>query len=314
MALPSGIKTGKVTFGQAVSLVGGHPTSMTFTVTPTHDLVHRESGIQLLDFSETIQVDEDMPGSITLPFTDQDGFVDASGNAFKGWAYRVQGNWRRGSSSKPFSKNFQLLTGQDEIDFDLIPGGSISLPVTAPVATVTSFLSKTGAITEDDLAELDLGGGLTEEQIAAAATAPGAPIKAALDGTYATLDAAAGLSEVVDTKADAQATSDALAARVTKTAADAAYASIASYAANPDTMAVGPITRSASGAATSFAVVWPNGATGMFTGTESTTAPGAIDSYTVTHVVGATTTTYTQPALTRDDSGAVTARPGITVS
>lgn len=85
-------------------------------------------------------------------------------------------------------------------------------------------------------------------------------------------------------------------------------------AANPDQLAVGTITRSVNGAATGFSVVWPDGATGTFTGTESTTFPGAIDSYTITHVLAGVTKTYTQPALTRDASGAVTARPAIVVS
>lgn len=101
---------------------------------------------------------------------------------------------------------------------------------------------------------------------------------------------------------------------LTKAEADATYAPISSAASNPDQIAVGAITRSASGAATSFGVVWPDGATGAFTGTESVGTPGAIDSYTVTHVLTGVTTTYTQPALTRDASGAVTARPAIVVS
>lgn len=107
---------------------------------------------------------------------------------------------------------------------------------------------------------------------------------------------------------------------LTQAAADANYAPVSAAllaaAAAPDTMAVGAITRSASGAATSFAVAWPDGATGTFTGTESTSFPGAIDGYTVTHVAGSppVTTTYTQPTLTRDASGAVTARPAIVVS
>lgn len=93
------------------------------------------------------------------------------------------------------------------------------------------------------------------------------------------------------------------------------YVPLAILAASPDQMATGAITRSGSGAATSFSVSWPDGATGTFTGTESTSFPGAIDSYTVTHVLAGTTTkTYTQPALTRDGSGNVTNRPAMTVS
>jgi hypothetical protein len=89
---------------------------------------------------------------------------------------------------------------------------------------------------------------------------------------------------------------------------------MAQLAAAPDQMASGTITRSASGAATSFAVLWPDGATGTFTGTESTSVSGAIDAYTVTKVTGSVTVTYTQPALTRDVGGNVTSRPDMTVS
>ncbi|OZD03901.1 hypothetical protein CH275_16045 [Rhodococcus sp. 06-235-1A] len=102
--------------------------------------------------------------------------------------------------------------------------------------------------------------------------------------------------------------------RLTEESLDSSYAPVSRAAKNPDEIAVGAITRSANGAATGFSVVWDDGATGVFVGTESTTTPGAIDSYTVTHVLGGVTTTYTQPALTRNASGAVTARPAMTVS
>lgn len=94
----------------------------------------------------------------------------------------------------------------------------------------------------------------------------------------------------------------------------ATYATLAQLAANPDQLAVGTIVRSSTGAATGFSVIWPDGAAGVFAGTESTTTPGAIDSYTVTHVKGGTTVTYTQPALARNPAGAVTSRPAITVA
>jgi hypothetical protein len=94
----------------------------------------------------------------------------------------------------------------------------------------------------------------------------------------------------------------------------ATYSPLAQLAASPDLLAVGTITRSATGAATSFSVGWPDGSTGTFTGTESTTAPGAIDSYTVTKTKGGITVTFTQPLLTRNATGAVTNRPAITVA
>jgi len=64
----------------------------------------------------------------------------------------------------------------------------------------------------------------------------------------------------------------------------------------------------ADGAPTSAAVLWPDGTAGVYTGTASVTFPGSIDAYTITHG----TTTYTQPAVTRDASGNITLQPAIT--
>ena len=68
-------------------------------------------------------------------------------------------------------------------------------------------------------------------------------------------------------------------------------------------------TRNTSGSATAGTVVWPDGTTGVYTATV-VNASGAIDSYTVTYA----TRTVTQPTVTRDVNGAVTAQPAITVA
>ena len=100
--------------------------------------------------------------------------------------------------------------------------------------------------------------------------------------------------------------------------ADALSTSIAQlkqWARNPDMLITGAITRDSNGAATSAPVTWPDGVTGTYTAdTLSTAFPGAVDAYHVTYV-GATTKTFTQPAVTRDaTTGAVTDAPAITVS
>lgn len=82
----------------------------------------------------------------------------------------------------------------------------------------------------------------------------------------------------------------------------------------PDALLVGAQTRDANGALTSAAATWPGGATGTFTGTASATFPGLVDAYSITHVLGGVTTTYTQPTVTRNAAGAVTNRPAITVT
>lgn len=90
------------------------------------------------------------------------------------------------------------------------------------------------------------------------------------------------------------------------------YVRFLQAAMNPDLLIVGAITRDANGAAISAPVVWPDGTVGTYTGTVSTSFPGAIDSYTITYG-SPVTKTYTQPALTRNSSGAVTVRPEMTV-
>jgi len=73
--------------------------------------------------------------------------------------------------------------------------------------------------------------------------------------------------------------------------------------------------RDTNGAITTASIVWPDGATGTFTtDTASTAFPGAIDAWHATYVLGTLTKTVTQPAVTRDANGAVTAQPAITIS
>lgn len=80
-------------------------------------------------------------------------------------------------------------------------------------------------------------------------------------------------------------------------------------ARDPESLFTGTITRDANGAPTASSVIWPDGVTGTYAGTASATWPGAVDSYTITHG----STTYTQPLVTRNASGAITTRPAITV-
>lgn len=90
---------------------------------------------------------------------------------------------------------------------------------------------------------------------------------------------------------------------------------IVAWAGSLDSLISGSITRDSNGAATTAAVVWPDGATGVYTATTVSTAfPGAVDAYSITHVLGGVTLTVTQAAVTRDSSGAVINRPAITVA
>lgn len=90
-------------------------------------------------------------------------------------------------------------------------------------------------------------------------------------------------------------------------------AALVQLAAVPEALFTGSVTVNADGAPTSASVVWPDGTMGVYSGTASTSFPGAVDAYTITYA-GTPTKTYTQPLVTRNGSGFITNRPAITVS
>jgi hypothetical protein len=90
-------------------------------------------------------------------------------------------------------------------------------------------------------------------------------------------------------------------------------ASLVQLSRDPSLLFTGAIVRDADGAPISASVTWPDGSPGVYSGTASTTWPGAINAYTVTKV-GAPMRTFTQPAVTRDAAGNVTNRPPITIN
>jgi len=232
MVLPVGVTTCLV-FKQSPVSFGGGQGSVFLEVTPSVRLVHTATGTPLADFIETVTPAAGGPAQAMLPHTDQDGFQDEAGNAFKNWHYTARVRYEKGSDKKHLPlTTFQIAAGQTSIDLSLIPAGVAALPTSAPTAVVTSLNGVTGAV-----------------------------------DTYAQL------------------------------------------ARDPWALFSGTITYT-SGAPTSAAVLWPDGTTGVYTGTPSATFPGSIDAYTITK--GAIT--YTQPAVTRDASGNITLQPAIVVS
>ncbi|OWL95087.1 hypothetical protein CBQ26_13630 [Deinococcus indicus] len=71
------------------------------------------------------------------------------------------------------------------------------------------------------------------------------------------------------------------------------------------------ITRNSDGLVTTATVTWPDGSTGTLTATNYNATHSVYDGFTVTHASGKT---VTQAAVTRDSSGAVTAKPALVVS
>lgn len=72
-------------------------------------------------------------------------------------------------------------------------------------------------------------------------------------------------------------------------------------------------SRDSNGAIITAEIIWPDGILGVFTTlTPSVEFPGAIDSWQATYL-GTIPKVLTQPAVTRDDNGAVVGQPAITI-
>lgn len=84
-------------------------------------------------------------------------------------------------------------------------------------------------------------------------------------------------------------------------------------ARDPASLFAGSVERDEHGAPTSAVVEWPGGLAGVFSGTPSPGFPGALDGWTVTRV-GSPTVTFTQPSVTRNQSGHITTRPPMTMT
>lgn len=82
--------------------------------------------------------------------------------------------------------------------------------------------------------------------------------------------------------------------------------------ANAGAYSISSATIDSDGVITTATVTWPDGSAGTFTRTTKNTTFLTIDAYTVTHTDSGKT--VTQPTMTRDSNGNVTAQPALTIT
>lgn len=152
MVYPAGVQTSTLTFSNPITFLGNEATRTELTVQPTAGVVWTATGMPIDDFAEVVNPGAGMPGSLTAPFVDQEGFTDGAGNAFTMWAYVVTRKTFFGSSSKTVKKAWAPVIGQSTVDFDNLPGGSVGLPVSAPPVPVTSVAGLAGVVGAESLA------------------------------------------------------------------------------------------------------------------------------------------------------------------
>ena len=146
MVLPAGVTTCLV-FKNAPVSFGGSAGGVEFEITPSVRLVHIATGTPLVDFIESVTPADGGVAQMMLPHTDQDGFRDEAGNAFKNWHYTARVRLKKAGNQPKHEPlfDFQLPTGQNTVDLSTVPRGVAALPTAAPTAVVTSINGQTGA-------------------------------------------------------------------------------------------------------------------------------------------------------------------------
>jgi hypothetical protein len=205
MSFPAGVQLATLTFSNPLTFLGNEATKTDMTIQASAGVVWAETGTPIDDFAEFVTPGAGMPGQLTAPFVDQPGFTDQAGNVFTMWTYVLTRRTTFGGATKLVKKYWQPVLGQTTVDFDNLPGGTVGLPVSAPIVPVTSVAGFTLAVGAEDLAGAlnpFLPAGVTPEDVASAVaakqdaatldaavtakiTTPGSAVAGALSATYA---------------------------------------------------------------------------------------------------------------------------------
>lgn len=147
MVLPAGVTTCLV-FKNAPVSFGGSSGGVEVEITPSVRLIHTATGTPLVDFIESVSPTEGGVAQVQLPHTDQAGFQDEAGNAFTNWHYTARVRLKKTGHQPKHEPlfDFQLPSGQTQVDLSLVPHGVAAIATSAPVAVVTSINGMTGAV------------------------------------------------------------------------------------------------------------------------------------------------------------------------
>jgi lysophospholipase L1-like esterase len=150
--LPEGITTALVHMDAPVSFIGDEG-SLFITITPSVPLVWAATGTPIANFVDSMVLDPGVELQVQLPHVDQPGFQDGLGNWVTGWYYTIKVVYDKNGQRRHFpEKDFQVLSGQNEVDVALVPAGVVpTIPVIAPILPVTSIGGFSGTVTLSDL-------------------------------------------------------------------------------------------------------------------------------------------------------------------
>jgi hypothetical protein len=147
--IPAGITTATVHLDAPVSFTG-EPGRLHVVIAPSVSLIWTATGTPLGSFTDTFSLNPGKELVVELPHTDQPGFEDGFGNDFTGWYYTATVVYEKDGRRINFpARDFQILSGQEEVDLALVPAGQAApVPEIAPILPVTSIDGYTGAVTK----------------------------------------------------------------------------------------------------------------------------------------------------------------------
>lgn len=150
MALPPGIKTVRVEIGPYTSLATGLPIRGKITFRPSRWLIWQPTGTPLVQTDRVVDLDEAGMATVTLPATDQTGFVDGSQQPVTRWTYRVTTSLT-GVATQPPPADIALLEGAPVVDLDLLVPVPSSTGVVVSRPEVLSVAGASGVVTVQQL-------------------------------------------------------------------------------------------------------------------------------------------------------------------
>lgn len=147
MAYPAGVELVSVTVGSSLNFFGT-PLPIKVQVSPVLGgsatrLIWAATGQTVVAGAMEFSGEAGSIASFDIPNPDQPGFLNGAGNEARNWSYTATIT----VGAQRWVQAFQPVSGQTEIDLDLVQDGQVTAPTSAPVPAVTSVNGQTGAVT-----------------------------------------------------------------------------------------------------------------------------------------------------------------------
>lgn len=133
MSFPDDMALVQVSIGPPTDFAGTLLTQARVTFTPSASLIWKSTGVPMFASPIPVELDETGLGAVSLPATDQDGFIDFDGNPATGLTYRVAWSFKDKQVPAPAPYSVQLPAANAAVDLDLVAPWIPTPPAPDPV-------------------------------------------------------------------------------------------------------------------------------------------------------------------------------------